>query len=314
MKLRHEGIQREIMQEHLGYSEALETMKKFDRCWSGPDIEITETQTIDKKTSQIAFLSVGRENFPPDINLDLNIARLLHLSTRSRFAQTGIEIDFTDQSFSDDIIERINKGEKVNIPVKINNQGTRPVELEGGVARFFWFNEPDRLKGEELKNAISSSIKIGGENGKDWFFIDSDHKADKKIDQSRDAEYSMGSIPCQKNISIVLPIKKKLYIPESNKPLKIKNRKDLEDELKPKPASGNYDSETVEIGETERLTLDNETCAVINWGVSDTGGIHRKSVFIDPGFDGHIRTETLFNGSKTPLGLEYIEVNFYHKK
>lgn len=298
MESRRDGIPREIVNEFLSYQEAGKELEKLGGFWSGPDMEIAEKQIIDKKTSQVAYLSVSREDFPPG-ELNWSIFRCLQFSTRSRFAQAGLEIIFRPDSFSEGDMERINNGEKIDVPVVINNQGTRPVEVEGGVVRFFWVNENNRLSGEELKSAVASQMEIEGEQGKDWFYSNSNFESEETMKQDDKHEPVCRSSGPQRELAIVFPIRKKLRIPESDEPLKIGSRKALEDALV--STEENADPETVEIGETPKVKLSEDLYAVINPGVSDTGGMHRNSRLIDPGFSGAIRTEMIYGDKSLEL-------------
>jgi len=269
--------------------------------WSGRDISIREKLTVEPKSLNFSEILLRKDNFPP-VDLDWGVLRNLNLSTRSRLAQSGIEIRIDYDRVTPDDIEKINNGEEVLIPVLIENHGNRAIEFEGEATRFFWTNAKNRLTGKELRDAVSSEIKIEGECGKDWFIAGADYDSenDELIQKNLKNEEFRENM---KDIMIVFPMEKKLYIPKNDKPLSIGSRKDLEDALEPVPED---DGSDFYLGETPRVELGENVCGVINTGSYDGGKRHLISPLIDPGFKGKIRTELLDN-------LGYIELFIYRK-
>lgn len=293
-------IPQEVIREYLSSVEADKELGKLGGFWSGPDIEIAEKKIIPPESSEEICLFINKESLP-HVDLNRNVIHHLQYSTRSRFAQAGIEVEFNAENLSDEDIERINNGEEVSVSATITNHGSRPVELEGGVARFFWANKHNYLSGEELKKTVSSQMEIEGECGKDWFFADADFAPSGKMEQGKGDEGDW--VGQHKDVMIVFPIKKKLYIPESKETLRITTRKDLENALMPLPE--NTDKE-FKIGETPKIKMGKDVCAVINTTMYDKGGRHLASSLIDPGFEGPIRAELIND-------LDYFEIFVYKK-
>lgn len=275
--------------------------EKIPGFWSGRDIPVKEKQLIEPKSLIFSEVVLKKENFPP-VEADWGVLRNLNLSTRSRLAQSGIEIRIDYDRVTEDDIEKINSGEEVPVPAIVENHGERAIEFEGEATRFFWTNENKRLRGKELRDAVLKDIKIEGEEGKDWFIAGADYDSenDELIQLNMKNEKFREHM---KDIMIVFPMKKKLYIPKDDKPLGIGSRKDLEDALRPVPEDEETD---FCLGETPRVELSENVCGVINTGAYDGGKRHLISPLIDPGFKGKIRTELLDN-------LGYIELYIYRK-
>lgn len=293
-----EKTARQAIMSEMGREKLKEGLGGF---WSGRDISMKEKQIVEPKSLIFSEAILGKENFPP-VEIDWGVLRTLSLSTRSRLAQSGIEIRIDYERVTPDDIEKINKGEKVPVPVMVENHGDRAIEFEGAATRFFWTNAKDRLTGKELRDAISNDIKIEGEYGKDWFIADADYDSenDELIQRNMKNEKFRENM---KDIMIVFPMKQKLHIPKDDKPLNIGSRKGLEDALKPVPEEEKPD---FCLGETPRVELGENVCGVINTGSYDGGKRHLISPLIDPGFKGKIRTELLDN-------LGYIELFVYRK-
>jgi hypothetical protein len=271
------------MKQHFS---AVEQFKKLENFWIGPDVSLDKKITIPPLSiAPEVNIIVSKTDFPSvDINRDS--LSFLDWSVRSCLAQSGTEVLFNSFSLSDDMLKRINEGENVSIPVAIINHANRPVELEGGVIRFFWANIANRLTGDKLHEALKSDVKIEGEEGKDWSYL----KSDPEMTSSNE------------DICLRLPIKEKYYIPDSEETLKVKSKKDLISILKEIPKDKEID---FKIGETAKVKLGPNVIAVINTGGYPDGESHIHSPLIDPGFEGEIRTETVY-------GLKYIEI-FLHK-
>lgn len=204
--------------------------------------------------------------------------------------------------------EQIKNGEDVSASVTVYNNGLRSIEISGDVVRFFWVNEKDKLQGAELLKAISSGeMKIEGKEGEDWFLGDIDYDLDEEDNNliklnMQNEEFAKNS----KNVMIVFPTNenKKMYIPQSGKPLRIDSRADLENALETVP--DNLNELDFEVGETPKIHLGNDICGVINTGTYNKGKKHAMSPFIDPNFEGSIRSELM-------RGLDYFEMFVYKK-
>ncbi|MCK5084240.1 MAG: hypothetical protein KAQ64_01115 [Candidatus Pacebacteria bacterium] len=306
MGFENEDYMKKEIEQSVMINEGYEKLKEIKGFWSGSDIKMEKEEIVPPNSCLETNLIINKDNFP-SIDLDWGVFRCLNSSTRSRLAQAGIEIKFDQNSLSFEDFKQIKNGEDVNASVTVYNNGLRPIEIDGDVVRFFWVNEEDRLRGAELREAIfSGEIKMEGEEGEDWFMGDIDYDLDEKDSDlmklnMQNEEFAKNS----KDVMIVFPTdeNKKMYIPQSDKPLKINNRADLENVLETVP--DNLDNLNFEVGETSKIHLSNNICGVINTGMYNKGK-HLVSPLIDPDFEGSIRSELT-------QGLNYFEVFIYKK-
>jgi len=307
MEFSEKNYMKKVLKENVMINEGYEKLKEIKGFWSGSDIKMENEKIIYPSDTVEVNLILNKDNFP-DVDLDWGVFCCLSFSTRSRLAQAGIEIKFDQKSLSFEDFEQIKNGEDVVASVMVDNNGLSPVEISGDVVRFSWVNEKDRLRGVELREAISSGeIKIEGDNGKDWFLGDIDYDLDEE--DSASIELNMQNKEFAKNskdVMIVFPVNKnkRMYIPQSNKPLKINSRADLENAIETVPS--NLNNLDFEVGESPKIHLDNNICGAINTGMYNKGKRHLKSPFIDPNFEGSIRSELT-------QGLDYFEVFIYKK-
>ena len=240
-------------------------------------------------------LIVNKLDFP-EVDITRGALGSLNWSVRSFLAQSGIEIKFHHSNVTTDMIRDINDGIiGVAIPVDIQNHGQRAVELEGGVMRFFWVNDYNRLRGEKLHQALELELNIDGVEGVDWSFENAcwDDEELKRINPGQ-----------QQDVCIkVNLIDTKFYIPPSSEPVKIKSRTELPSVLQEIP---NGLELQFKIGETPKVQLSKNIIAVINLGAYDGGKKHIQSPLIDAGTKGTIRTEIIGN-------LNWIELFLYRK-
>lgn len=184
------------------------------------------------------------------------------------------------------------------IPVDIKNYSDRAVELSGRVMRFFWANDRNRLRGNDLKDAIQNrEFSVEGKEGEDWF-LGGYNEEDKILTTGENFH---------KGLCVIISLKpKKFYIPFAAEPVRRNEsmpiREQLNTFLVPVP-EGN--KQEFEIGETPRITLGNNILAVINTG-ADKGQRHINSPLIDPTSDWKIRTEIVH-------GQDHIELFLYKK-
>ncbi|MFY9225850.1 MAG: hypothetical protein WAQ98_24440, partial [Blastocatellia bacterium] len=143
--------------QHLQQSmRALEQLRALDTVWIGSDMALEKKVVIPASGVTLNIpLVINKKNLP-DIEINRHSIGALKWSVRSFLAQSGIEIIFDRNTITDEMIKDINAGEDVSVPVHIQNYGTRAMELEGEVVRFFWVNDMNRLRGEDLRNVIKS--------------------------------------------------------------------------------------------------------------------------------------------------------------
>ena len=278
--------------QHLQQSmRALEQLRALGTVWIGSDMALGKKIVVKPFGVTMNIPLVINKKHLPDIEINRNSMGALSWSVRSFLAQSGIEIIFDRNTVTDEMIKDINAGKDVAVPVHMQNFGTRAMELEGEVMRFFWVNDMNRLRGEDLRSVLKIELTIDGVEGVDWSFADVDLDDDPK----------------KEAVCIKLNLKsRKFYIPESDEPLKIKSRKELATVFQDVPEGMEI---AFQIGETARVKLGENITGVINMGSTDDGGRHIRSPLIDPKFEGNIRTE-IFDVTQN---LDHIELFVYRK-
>jgi hypothetical protein len=274
---------------------SFEQLERLGNVWISPDIEVEKPVVIPPQRVVHGVNIVLRKEDLPSIDITRGALGSLAWSMRSFLAQSGIEIRFDRSYVSDTMLSDINDGKDVLVPVIVENLGQRAVELKGTVMRFFWVNDSKRLRRKELLDVIKSGeFSVDGVEGEDWFL--GGYDPEEKI--MTDGEAS------DKGLCVVLRLEpQKFYIPPAEEPVRIENsRKDLPKFLRPIPEGAELN---FEIGETPKVKLGQNIVAVINTG-AEKGQRHIYSPLIDPGSEGHIRTETLY-------GTEYVEFFLYRK-
>lgn len=275
---------------------ALQQLETIGNFWIGPDISLREKITVPPGEIKMGTPIILSKKSFPNVDINRGIFGSLGLSVRSCLAQSGIDIRFFRGNVSDEMIKAINEGKEVSVPVDIENNGNRPLELEGNIMRFFWVNDRKRLRNQELREVIGKDLIIEGEEGKEWSLLGFEPE-DEFGTLTQDHAEQM------KELSIRLPITPRFYIPNSDEPINIKSKKDLPNILQEIP-DGKVERFT--IGETAKVKLSENIAAVICTGTYGKSKRHIFSPLIDPRFEGKIRTETLY-------GLDYIELFVYKK-
>lgn len=275
--------------------ESFEQLEKLCNVWISPDIAVENPIVIPpQRLIRGVNIVLGKKDLPA-IDITRGAMGSLAWSVRSFLAQSGIEIRFDCNSISDNMLSDLSDGKDILVPVDVENMGQRAVELNGTVIRFFWVNDNRRLRGEKLLDAIKSGeFSVEGVEGEDWFLGGSDQE-EKIMTNGEKAD---------EGLCIVLQLEpQKFYVPYAEEPVRIKNsRKDLSQFLRPIPEGMKLN---FEVGETPKVKLGQNIVAVINTG-AEKDKRHIRSPLIDPGSEGHIRTETLH-------GVEYIDFFLYRK-
>ena len=285
------------------WEESLEKLRNLGDVWIGPDIALTNPSIVGPKSAVTTTIELNASHLPP---IPVNRGALKHLewSTRSFYAQTGIDIRFERSALTEEMIEALAKGDTVAIPITIANHGVRAVQVGGDVMRFFWTNFKDRLKGKELFDAITSgSFGIEGVEGEDWFCVDVE--GNKVGSENGDTAASV----------VVRLTPERFYIPNNTEPVQKNPAQGTRQNLAELLTPITDEDLSFQIGETPRMRLDQNTVGVIHLNVYDEGELgvakhgqfHIHSPLIDPGFEGPIRTETL-------QGMSYIEFFVYRTK
>lgn len=274
---------------------ALKKLENISNTWVSPDISIEKTTVVNPgQLTRGVNIVLGKKDLPP-VDITRGAIGSLAWSMRSYLAQSGVEIRFHCSSITDNMLKELNEGKNIFVPVDIINYGQRAVELDGTVMRFFWVNDRNRLRGEDLVNVIKSGeFTVGGVEGEDWFLGGSEPE-DKIMTNEKNSK---------NGLCVVLKIEpQRFYIPPADEPVRIRNsRKDLPQFLKPIPDGMNLN---FEIRETPRIKLGPNIVAVINMG-AEKGQRHIYSPFIDPGSEGKIRLEILND-------MKYVDFFLYKK-
>lgn len=294
----HTSPIRPEIQRMLEWERAFKRLENLGDVWIGPDITLEKKMLTQPGLLMPANILISKEDLPPVV-LDRGVLGSLQWSVRSFLAQAGIEITVHHGDLSDEMIQELNNGGKVAFPVRVMNYAQRPIELEGKVMRFFWANDRNRLRGEKLRKVVGTELKIEGEEGKDWYFGDAEPmEGEPKPTDDPNVEW-------KKDLCVILPLTdKRLYLPGSEEPLRVKSKAELANFLQPVPEGIRL---PFEIGETTQVHLGDNITAVINTGFYDEGGRHIRSPLIDSGYSGVIRTETVND-------MSYIELFVYKNK
>ncbi len=271
---------------------AIERMEKIGNVWIGPDISLEKKVIIPPlATVRNINIVVSKSDLPP-IEIDRGTFSALRWSVRSCHAQSGTDIIFHHSNLSDEMIKDISDGKSVSIPVDIMSVLDRPVELEGNIMRFFWVNEINRLRHEKLREVVGKELIIDGKEGTDWSYGDSTEITEK------------GKYPNEyyKDLCLVISLKEKYHIPPSTEILKVNSKKDLPNVLQKIPVG---EKAYFSVGETVNVKFGKNIVGVLVARGYEQG-IHLYSPLIDSGFEGPIRTETLF-------GLKELDLYIYKK-
>jgi hypothetical protein len=286
--------------EHLmnmhNHKNAVEHLKELDTFWIGPDVYLKEKVIVPPLGEMVESNLLISKNQLPDMDINRGSLQSLQWSVRSVLAQSGIETLFSPHDLSDEMVQKLSRGEEVAVPIKIINHGERPIEIDGACMRFFWVDDSKRLRGEDLKSIIGNELVLEGEEGKDWSL--------GGLNLDPDQEYLKHAYTGEMDtVCVKLPLTNtKLYIPAADEPLRIKSKKELPEVLREIPSNLTLN---FKIGETTRVALGPHIVGVINTGAYDEGR-HIRSPLIDPGFEGAIRTEITHD-------LNYIELFIYKK-
>ena len=279
-----------------------EALTKQGDFWSGDDVFVEKTVVGASRGLPVAKkieLKLRRENFPNINELSLATLHLLRTSTRSCYAQVGLEVQPDINSLTERDLQRIIDGGEVSCQAIAINYSPRAIELNGGLFRFFWLDANKHLSGDRLVAAVRE-MKIDGEEGKDWFFGNVGEEG---------AQLSDGTVNKDTPITLGLRIKEtRLQVVSSSllelEPVRVDSKKDLPKYLTQVPDGS---SPNFMICETVPVSMPDNLVGIINTGIYDEGGRHSGSPLIDPGFKGPVRLEIIRPG-KHP---DFIEMLMY---
>jgi hypothetical protein len=138
--------------------------------WISEDLSVAEDIFLGPDGQALPFVPVDLpEDLGPFKDLDSYALNLARLTTRSRFAQLGI-----------DVKERFS-GESL---VLMSNYAHRPIYLSQGTATcYMYYWDGQTLRGEQLEDAIGKKIRITGVEGSEWrpWYGNSDYNPDHEL-------------------------------------------------------------------------------------------------------------------------------------
>lgn len=277
-----------------------EALVKKGDFWFGEDVTAKETvveASRELPTAKKIKLKLRKGNLPDINELSLATLHLLRSSTRSCYAQVGLEVQPGINSLKEEDIQKIIHGEEISCPAIAINYSRRAIKVDGPVLRFFWLDAKKHLTGDKLTDAVKT-MRIDGKEGEDWFLGSTGEEG---------AQLSGGTVDKDTPITLGLRIKDtRLWIPFPSvmDPVKVDSKKDLPKYLKPVPDGLSPD---FMICETVPVSMPNNLVGVINLGVHDKGGRHSGSPLIDPGFKGPIRLEIIKPGQHP----DFVEMLMY---
>jgi len=154
------------------------------RVWKGPDIATAEPVLIESFKSAEVPVLITPDSLPPLDELSPS-RNGLGVSTRSRLAQLGIEVNnFPTESKKELMIVK-KSSSSVVVPITVTNHCQRPISLAEGVkiARFYYERTGSSVVGENLKAIFREErLRVDGEMGNDWKFSHKDNDVKGIVD------------------------------------------------------------------------------------------------------------------------------------
>jgi hypothetical protein len=303
-------------QEHLArtYGQLKENLS--GDFWKGADIPIAEEVVIGSGQKVKVPVILDQSNLPPLLNLYKDSLRSLNSSTRSRYAQLGLEIGMStgfnlSKSISENEWYQLQHGLPIKQYVDVESFCYRPIYLPKGAHLFRLYTgfSAHAIKGADLEDLIDRrKIRIEGTYGDGWQWDFLRRYAWKTTNRINDV---MG-------IKLKLDPQKRWWIPPDplNRPIVIDDvgnnyRLEIDKYLYPVPS---HDLPRLWIGETNRLTLPNDVVGLLSFSMNLRDdflgfGTQTNSRLIDPGTDEAIRVEMM--GPTLPKYMpEYVELDF----
>lgn len=227
-------------------------------------------------------------NLEPFIDLDTSTFGFVQVSTRSRYAQFGIEVPsnaplYIAATIKEDTYQH---DQRVNASVPVRNHSPRPIHLKEGTGLFKLFadNPPIAMDQKLIDLVRTGKIRLSGKKGIDWAF--------DVLFSEYDESYHTHGIWLRLNPEKRFwlppdPNRRTLEIPEGSE---IDYRREVDRRLRAAPF---FKDPTLWVGETvSRLKLDPSVNARIST-VNPTYMNHANSLLIDGGSDWRIRTEII---------------------
>jgi len=288
--------------------ERLNNQGKF---WKSADIPITKDIIFSSGESKYVPILLP-PNLEPFLNLPTVVLSYAFASTRSRYAQLGIEsFQSTGSNIAQYLKNDVYTGDKdndLNTFVIAYNHSNRPIKLDAGTGLFCLYiyptitTEPRVItEGKSLLKILQNKeIEITGQEGKDWKIIH-----DPKYPKGDDASGILLRIN---------PDNKKWLPPDlNNTPIHIPDasgvnyRAEIDKYLEPTSIT---DSPIYWIGETiSQIKLGPKINAVIEHSPvdDDTGPnnrvFHTNSLLVNEFFDNKVRTEIYSSINDKPCSI-----------
>lgn len=138
--------------------------------WIGPDLATTAELTIEPDS--LAYIPISLPaNLSPFTNFHPCALSCTHASTRSRYAQLGLEVSETGAEIAKTFQKVWNADGSLGYEAQVSvvNQSARAIHLSQGEKFFYlyWW-DGTTVTGQKLVDLVGSKIKIRGEQGKDW--------------------------------------------------------------------------------------------------------------------------------------------------
>lgn len=274
-----------------------------EKFWIGPDIPTASRVIIPARGSEIVPIILD----PVDLQLFLRhheyAVSTAFATTRSRFAQLGLEVDEYGPLYIAKTIEKLPDSDLYRAEVPVHNYAARPILLPEGTKFFYmYYWNKQTLTGKDLVDYMKDDIRISGKEGEDWRFWYGSHaaKTEKNIEG---IEFFIN----EDTIAYIPPSDEAMSI--SDGPAVDHNRASVDAYLqKPVPDSV---SPLLWIAEIKsRLTLSKNVHGIVDMRVSHgenivgtelTQGFQTNSILLRAGnTDSHIRTEVY---SSTKSGI-----------
>lgn len=141
------------------------------KVWIGPDISNTDEVYIPANGSQIVTVGLP-DTFEPFVGMDTYALSLAEITTRSRFAQIGLEVPPGQGPFIGASIagEEYQSGDGTRYAqVAVRNFAPSPIYLPEQTPFFsFYYWNGRTLEGEALMEEFGKTIQIQGGEDEDW--------------------------------------------------------------------------------------------------------------------------------------------------
>lgn len=234
----------------------------------GPDIKVTEQAVLSAQETSLVTVELPITTDIEGLNIFLDN---ISLSTRSRFAQAGLEVDQQAAVASIMKTKRRNENGTWCAEVPVINHSLRNIRISPDTGLFyFYFQKAESLTGYDIVHLVrKKQIEIDGEFNRDWKYWTT---PDGKI---------IGIEFCLKEEFKLIPAgNEEIVIPGDDDPLHNHGRKKVDEYLeineeKPKP-NNLYISEF-----TAHLTLHGNIHGVIDPLIYNHGSRHINSIVLN---------------------------------